>query len=38
VGGVDVSIGLIECDGNEQEIFLKTIIPSRKLKKKYLGD
>jgi uncharacterized DUF497 family protein len=23
---------------NEQEIFLKTIIPSRKLKKKYLGD
>lgn len=23
---------------NEREIFLKTIIPSRKLKKKYLGD
>jgi uncharacterized DUF497 family protein len=23
---------------NEQDIFLKTIIPSRKLKKKYLGD
>jgi len=23
---------------NESEIFLKTIIPSRKLKKKYLGD
>lgn len=23
---------------NEEEIFLKTIIPSRKMKKKYLGD
>lgn len=23
---------------NDQEIFLKTIIPSRKMKKKYLGD
>ena len=23
---------------NEQEIFLKTIIPSRKMKKKYLGE
>jgi uncharacterized DUF497 family protein len=23
---------------NEEEVFLKTIIPSRKMKKKYLGD
>ena len=35
---IDQYVYMLPFVENEQEIFLKTIIPSRKLKKKYLGD
>jgi hypothetical protein len=35
---IDEYVYMVPFVENEQDIFLKTIIPSRKLKKKYLGD
>ncbi len=35
---IDRYVYMVPFVENEREIFLKTIIPSRKLKKKYLGD
>jgi hypothetical protein len=35
---IDHYVYLVPFVENEQEIFLKTIIPSRKMKKKYLGE
>ncbi len=35
---VNQYVYLIPFVENEEELFLKTIIPSRKMKKKYLGD
>jgi len=35
---IDNYVYLVPFVENEQEIFLKTIIPSRKMKKKYLGE
>jgi len=35
---IDQYVYLVPFVENEEEVFLKTIIPSRKMKKKYLGD